>query len=120
MKDLDYTSNHDILQLLAKRMKEYRLAARLSQREFAEKSGVSYITICRFEQGKHPNISLGNFITLLRQVGMESRMEEVLPELPVPPMALREINRLIPKRVRRHDTVDYFAGCPFSHCCPIR
>lgn len=61
MKDLDYTSNHDILQLLAKRMKEYRLAARLSQREFAEKSGVSYITICRFEQGKHPNISLGNF-----------------------------------------------------------
>lgn len=106
MNDLDYTSNHDILQLLAHRMKEYRLAARLSQRELAGKSGVSYTTICRFEQGKHPNISLGNFISLLRQVGMESRMEEVLPELPVPPMTLREINKLIPKRIRRHDSVD--------------
>lgn len=104
--DEGYTSNNDILQLLAKRMKEYRLAARMSQRELAEKSGVSYTTICRFEQGKHPNISLNNFISLLRQVGMESHMAEVLPELPVPPMALREINKLIPKRVRRHDSVD--------------
>lgn len=104
--DADYTSNYDILQLLAKRMKEYRLAGRFSQRELVEKSGVSYTTICRFEQGKHPNISLGNFISLLRQVGMESRMEEVLPELPVPPMALREINKYIPKRVRRQNTVN--------------
>lgn len=106
MINADYTSNFDILRLLARRMKDYRLAARLSQRELAEKSGVSYTTICRFEQGKHPNISLSNFISLLRQVGMESRMAEVLPELPVPPMALREINKLIPKRVRRNDTVD--------------
>ncbi len=106
MMILDYTSNHEILQLLARRMKEYRLAARLSQRELAEKSGVSYTTICRFEQGKHPNISLSSFISLLRQVGMESHMAEVLPELPAPPMSLREINRLIPKRVRRHDSVD--------------
>lgn len=80
MNDIDYTSNYDILQLLAKRMKEYRLAARMSQRELAEKSGGSYTTICRFEQGKHPNISLGYFISLLRQVGMESRMADVLPE----------------------------------------
>lgn len=106
MIDAGYTSNSDILQLLAKRMKEYRLAARLSQRELADKSGVSYTTICRFEQGKHPNITLSNFISLLRQIGMESRMADVLPELPVSPMALREINKLIPKRVRRHDTVD--------------
>ena len=106
MISADYISNSDILLMLATRMKEYRLAARLSQRELAEKSGVSYTTICRFEQGKHPNITLSNFIALLRQVGMESRMADVLPELPVPPMALREINKLIPKRVRRHDTID--------------
>lgn len=103
---VEYTSNFDIMQLLAKRMKEYRLAARLSQRELAALAGVSYTTICRFEQGKHPNITLSNFISLLRQVGMESRMADILPELPVPPMALREINKLIPKRVRRHDSLD--------------
>lgn len=28
-------------------------------------------------------------------------MAELLPKLPVPPMALKEINKLIPKRVRR-------------------
>lgn len=91
----------DILDILAKRVKEYRLAARMSQRELAQKSGVSYTTICHFEQGKNPNLTLNNFISLLRTVGMEVRVAELLPELPVPPMALREINKLIPKRVRR-------------------
>ncbi len=96
-------TNQDILDLVAKRVKEYRLAARMSQRELAEKSGVGYTTISHFEQGKHTNISLGNFISLLRCIGMENRMIELLPELPVPPMALREINKLIPKRVRRKE-----------------
>lgn len=95
--------NIDILEILSKRLKEYRLAARMSQREIAEKSGVSYTTVCHFEQGKNPNLTLNNFISLLRTVGMENRLAELLPELPVPPMALREINKLIPKRVRRKD-----------------
>lgn len=101
MVDRNYLSNMDILDILAKRVKEYRLAARMSQRELAQKSGVSYTTICHFEQGKNPNLTLNNFISLLRTVGMEVRVAELLPELPVPPMALREINKLIPKRVRR-------------------
>lgn len=99
----DYVSNHDILLLLAARLKEYRLAARLSQRELAEQSGVSYTTISHFEQGKNLNLTINNFISLLRCIGMERRMMDLLPELPVPPLALREINRLIPKRVRRKD-----------------
>ena len=97
------TTNQDILELLAKRLKEYRHAARMSQREPAIKSGVGYTTISHFEQGKHTNISLGNFISLLRCVGMENRMAELLPELPMPPMALKEINKMIPKRVRRKE-----------------
>lgn len=100
-----YQTNNDILKLLAKRVKEYRLAARMSQRELAQKSGVGYTTISHFEQGIHVNISLSNFLSLLRCIGMENRLTELLPELPIPPMALREINKLIPKRVRRtkHD-----------------
>ncbi len=96
-------SNIDILETLSKRVKEYRLAARMSQRELAEKSGVSYTTISHFEQGKNTNLTLSNFISLLRTIGMERRLVELLPELPVPPMALREINKLIPKRVRRKE-----------------
>lgn len=93
----------EILETLSKRIKEYRLAARISQRELAEQSGVSYTTICHFEQGKNPNLTLNNFISLLRAIGMESRLVELLPELPIPPMALKEINKLIPKRVRRKE-----------------
>ena len=97
----DYINNSEILDILSRRIKEYRLAARMSQRELARKSGVGYTTISHFEQGKNPNLTLNNFISLLRCVGMERRMLELLPELPVPPMALRGINKLIPKRVRR-------------------
>ena len=93
-------TNNDIVRLLASRMKDYRLAARMSQRELAERSGVSYATISHFEQGTHVNLTLTNFVALLRAVGMERRMEDVLPELPFSPMVLREINKLIPKRIK--------------------
>lgn len=90
-----------MLMLLALRVKEYRLAARMSQKELAEQSGVSQATISHFEQGVSRNLTLANFISLLRALGQEQRLTEILPELPMPPMALREIEKLIPKRVRR-------------------
>ena len=40
----NYTTNSDMLTLLALRVKEYRLAARMSQKELAEQSGVSQTT----------------------------------------------------------------------------
>ena len=43
METTNYTTNSDMLTLLAKRVKEYRLAARMSQKELAEQSGVSQI-----------------------------------------------------------------------------
>lgn len=91
-----------MLALLAARVKEYRLAARLSQKELAELSGVSQTTISHFEQGVSRNLTLANFISLLRALGQEQRLVDILPELPIPPMALREIEKLIPKRVRRN------------------
>jgi transcriptional regulator with XRE-family HTH domain len=97
----EYVTNYAIMQLLARRVKEYRLAARLSQKDLAEKSGVSLATICHFEQGKSPNMTINNLISLLRVIGMENRILDLLPELPMPPLALREINKIIPKRVRR-------------------
>ena len=106
MDNLSYTTNQDIIALLCQRLKEYRLAARISQREMAEKSGVSLTTISHLEQGMNRNITLNNFISLLRVLGLEQRLPDLLPELPVPPMALKQMNKYIPKRVRRsnHDT----------------
>ena len=98
----DYVTNQDIMLLLAKRIKEYRLAARMSQKEMAKKSGVGLATISHLEQGVNQNITLNNFISLLRVIGMEQRIGDLLPELPIPPMALKQINKFIPKRVRRN------------------
>lgn len=103
--NLSFTTNQDIIALLCQRLKEYRLAARISQREMAEKSGVSLTTISHLEQGLNRNITLNNFISILRVLGLEQRLSDLLPELPVPPMALKQMNKYIPKRVRRsnHD-----------------
>ena len=98
-----YITNQDIIALLCQRLKEYRLAARISQKEMAEKSGVSLTTISHLEQGVNRNITLNNFISLLRVLGMEQRLSDLLPELPVPPMALKQMNKYIPKRVRRNN-----------------
>ena len=102
MDNLSYTTNQDIIALLCQRLKEYRLAARISQKEMAEKSGVSLTTISHLEQGVNRNLTLNNFISLLRVLGLEQRLSELLPELPVPPMALKQMNKYIPKRVRRN------------------
>ena len=64
MDNLSYTTNQDIIALLCQRLKEYRLAARISQKEMAEKSGVSLTTISHLEQGVNRNITLNNFISL--------------------------------------------------------
>ncbi|MGH6687317.1 helix-turn-helix domain-containing protein [Bacteroides hominis] len=58
MSKTDYITNQEIMLLLAKRIKEYRLAARMSQKEMAEKSGVSLATISHFEQGVNQNMTL--------------------------------------------------------------
>ena len=97
----EFTTNQDIIELLSRRIKEYRLAARISQKEMAEKSGISLATISHFEQGVSQNLTLNNLISILRVIGMEQRLNDLLPELPMPPMSLKQINKYIPKRVRR-------------------
>ena len=103
MNTADYITNQDIMLLLAKRIKEHTLSAPGSRQGKALKSGVSLATISHFEQGVNQNMTLNNFISLLRVIGMEQRIIDLLPELPMPPLALKQINKFIPKRVRRND-----------------
>ena len=105
MDETNFATGNDLLMLFAQRVKECRLAAQLSQKELAELSGVSQATISHFEQGVNRNLTLGNFIALLRILGLEQRLMELMPELPMQPMVLRKIKKLIPKRVRRRSQV---------------
>lgn len=105
MDETNFATGNDLLMLFAQRVKEYRLAAQLSQKELAALSGVSQATISHFEQGVNRNLTLGNFIALLRILGLEQRLMELMPELPMQPIVLRKIEKLIPKRVRRRSQV---------------
>ena len=96
-----YETNSDLIAILSQRIKDNRLAARMSQKELSAKSGVSLTAISHLEQGVKQNLTLNNLISILRVFGMEQRLLNVLPELPMPTSALKEINKLKPKRVRR-------------------
>ena len=93
-------SNAEIVQGLGEQFRDYRLNAKLTQQEVADKVGVSLITIRNFETGKAKNITLGNLLSLLRVVGRLEAVNELFPPIPLSPYVLSELNANKPKRVR--------------------
>ena len=71
-----------IIQALGKRFREYRIAARMTQKEY------SY------------DIKLGNLIALLKAIDFADGIADILPEFPVSPYALARQEANKPKRVR--------------------
>jgi len=81
-------SASEVVADLGKRFKEYRIASRLTQKEVSEKSGVSILTIRRFELGYSFNITMGNFISLLKAIDFTDGIADIMPEIPVSPYAM--------------------------------
>lgn len=90
----------EIVAVLGRRFKDYRISCDMTQKEVSEKSGVSIITIRKFENGQLYNITLGTFIALLRAIGYAQGLDDVLPEIPVSPYELLKIQEGKRKRVR--------------------
>lgn len=93
-----YTS--EIVAMLGRRFKDYRINCDMTQKEVAEQSGVSVVTIRNFENGKLYNVTLGTFVELLRAIGFMEGLDDLLPEIPVSPYELEKIQRGKRKRVR--------------------
>ena len=85
MKDYSEYSVTELVRLLGSRFKDYRLRANMTQKEVAEMSGLSMMTIHRFENGMVKNISLGTFLLLLKAVGSINDLNELMPEQPESP-----------------------------------
>lgn len=83
----DYSgySAPEMVWMLGKRFKDYRLRANLTQKEVAEVTGLSVLTIHRFENGSSNNISLSTFLLLLKAVGSINDLNELMPEQPESP-----------------------------------
>ena len=81
-------SGSDIIRQLGKRYRDYRKRMGSTQKEVAEKSGLSIFTISSFENGSSTGVTLASFIKLLRAIDSLDEIEKLLPELPESPRAL--------------------------------
>lgn len=84
-------SNSEIIMELGRRFKEYRLSYQLTQKEVAEKAGISLITVRQFENGKAYNITMGNFLALLRVLDCLEQVNGLLPEIPMSSYVMEQI-----------------------------
>lgn len=101
MEDFREFSSIEIIQLLGKRFKEYRLRLSLTQKEVSERSGVSILTVNKFENGTIGKMSFATFISLLKAIGYINDLENVLPELPESPYlysGAKKVQRIKHKR----------------------
>lgn len=99
MEDYSEYSVTELVRLLGSRFKDYRLRANMTQKEVAEMSGLSMMTIHRFENGTVKNISLGTFLLLLKAVGSINDLNELMPEQPESPYLYKD-NQKKAQRVR--------------------
>ncbi|MBR4135252.1 MAG: helix-turn-helix domain-containing protein [Bacteroidales bacterium] len=98
-EDFSGYSVPDIVRMFGERFKDYRLRANLTQKEVAEASGLSVLTIHRFENGTAKNISLSTFFLLLKSVGSINDLNELMPEQPESPYLYKD-NHQKAQRVR--------------------
>lgn len=90
-KDTIYDfSDADIIQELCQKLKSIRLSCCFSQQEFAEKCGVSIITIERIESGKANDITMGTLLKIMRVSGTLEGVVDILPDLPASPYLVNE------------------------------
>ena len=97
--DLYEKSDNDIMIDLGKRFRDYRIALRLTQKEIACQSGVSVMTIVRFERGEGATIRLDNFISLMRSIQLLEGISECIPDMPA--SLYDTSNRKISQRVKK-------------------
>lgn len=81
-------SGSDIIRQLGKRYRDYRRRMGFTQKEVAEKSGLSVFTISSFENGSSTGVTMASFIRLLRAIDNLEEIEKLLPELPESPRKL--------------------------------
>ena len=83
----------ELVRMLGARFKDYRMRALMTQKDVAEKSGLSVLTIHRFETGTAHNVSLGTFLLLLKTVGCIDDLDELMPEQPESPYLYNDKNQ---------------------------
>ena len=88
-------NNTFLLREIGERIRDIRIAVPLTQKEMAEKAGVSPRTVERIENGE--NVKIENLLNILRTFGLLENLNTLIPEQEVPPSVLLDRGK---KRVR--------------------
>lgn len=101
----DLASDQVVLQEIGNRLGGYRLAQNLTQKDLAERAGVSLSTLARLEDGQSANTL--NLIRVLRALGLLDNLEVMLPSPEPSPLELlkhRGKKRQRASRPRKEET----------------
>lgn len=85
MNTTNSLSTPELIRLIGQRFRDYRLRVNMTQKEVAEKAGLSVITVSKFEGGQSINLSISSLAMMLRAIGCIDKLAELLPELPPSP-----------------------------------
>ncbi len=98
MSDIYAYSGPEIIAKIGVRYRMYRQQLQLTQKEIAEKTGLSIMTIQKFEVGASHDISMTTLLRLLRAIGQLENINEILPDIPESPYLLN--NKTPIQRIR--------------------
>lgn len=96
MKITEGHANNVIIDEIAKRIRDRRIKLNLTQKELAEKSGVSSRTISGIEDGQ--NYSFLTLIALLKTLNLIDNLNTLIPEPVIEPMRLLKIKTKKPRQ----------------------
>ncbi len=97
---MDSITSKAVLIELGTKIRNCRISRQFTQRDLAEKSGVSLKSISRFEQGE--DIQLSNLIKILRSLDLIGNLNMLVPDVTKSPSYYLEPKER--KRVRKKKT----------------
>ncbi|RFA25799.1 hypothetical protein CAI21_18250 [Alkalilimnicola ehrlichii] len=101
VNDIDSMSDEAVLQLLGERLARYRLNRNQTQANLAHEAGLARRTVSKVENGHV--IDSRCLVRLLRALGLLDRLDLLVPESPVSPLALVEARGRVRERARGYD-----------------
>jgi len=99
MRDIYQYSTTEIIRIIGQRARTYRIRLGLTQRELAERAGVSVPTLQIFETGQSKDISFSTLLRILRGIGQLDGVDTLLAEVAESPYETRDSQEQV-KRVR--------------------
>ncbi|MDR0833754.1 MAG: helix-turn-helix domain-containing protein [Candidatus Symbiothrix sp.] len=96
--DWQNLSNAAAIAEIGKRLKAYRLKKKLTQKDLAERAGISLFTVAQMEKGRPVSITM--LLPVLRVLRLLDNLEQLVPEIGISPIELMKLKGKTPQRIK--------------------